>query len=111
MIKKADMYALIVGYVREKARLDAPGFCEFEDLHIQSREKGADGSLTVRFQYVFDEDGFSQYDKTTTFEGYVTLDRDNKIIASDLQVTDMGVAGHYEPPPKLLRDRKAKESL
>ena len=109
MIKKAELIALIVGYVRKEARLEAPGFCEFEDLHIQSREKGADGSLTVHFQYVFDEDGFSQYDKTTTFEGYVTLDAENEIVASDLQVTAMGVAGQYKPPPELLRDWKASK--
>ena len=106
MIKKAELHALIVGYVRERAQLEAPGFCEFEDLHIQSRTKGADGSLTIRFQYVFDEDGFSQYDKTTTFEGFLTLDSENEIVAADLQVTAMGVAGHYQPPPELLRDRK-----
>ena len=105
MIKKADLYALIVGYVRKRAQLEAPGFCEFEDLHILSRDKNADGGLTIRFQYVFDEDGFSQYDKTTTFEGYVTLDTESKIVSADLQMTAMGVAGHYQPPPELLRDQ------
>jgi len=104
VIRKAELVTLVADFVREEARLEAPGFCEFEDLHIQSREKGADGSLTVHFQYVFDEDGFSQYDKTTTFEGYVTLDAENEIVSSDLQVTAIGVAGQYEPPPELLRD-------
>jgi hypothetical protein len=106
-VRKAELQALIVGFVREQAGLDAPGFCEFENLYIKRQEKGADGGQIVHFRYIFDEDGFSQYDKTITFEGYVTIDAEARTVASDLQVTALGVAAHYEPPPELLRDRKA----
>jgi hypothetical protein len=106
-VRKAELQALIVGFVREQARLDAPGYCEFENLNIKRQEKGADGSQTVHFRYVFDEDGFSQYDKTITFEGYVTIDAETEIVASDLRVAALGVAAHYKPPPELLRDRRA----
>ena len=102
MIKKAELHTLIVSYIRKRAQLETPGFREFEDLHIQSREKDPNGRLTIHFRYVFDEDGYSQYDKTTTFEGYVILDAETRIVDADLQVTDMGVAGHYQPPPELL---------
>lgn len=56
----------------------------------------------MRFRYVFDEDGFSQYDKTINFEGYVTLDADLHILASHLKVTDIGVAAQYKPPADLM---------
>ncbi len=51
-----------------------------------------DGSVSVTFNYHFDEDGFSQYDKTHTFKGKVKLDSRGIIVEKALEETHRGVA-------------------
>ena len=97
-----DVEITILRFVREQSGLDAPGDYQFEDLYIDTDEEHPGGNRTIRFRYVFDEDGFSQYDKTTSFEGFVTLDVDSHILTSNLKVTDIGVAAHYKPPAGLM---------
>lgn len=97
-----DTKTIILRFIREQSGLDAPGDYQFEDLYIDSDEGHPDGNCTIRFRYWFDQDGFSQYDKTIGFEGYVTLDADGQIQASNLQVTHIGVAAHYKPPAGLM---------
>jgi hypothetical protein len=96
-----DAEAVILRFVQERSGLGAPGDYEFEDLYIDSDEKLSDGARTIRFRYWFDQDGFSQYDKTIGFGGYVTLDADLQIRASHLEITHVGVAAQYEPPADL----------
>jgi len=97
-----DTKTIILRFVRERSGLDTPGDYQFEDLYIDADEEHPDGNRTIRFRYVFDEDGFSQYDKTVSFEGHVTLDASSHILASNLKVTDVGVAAHYKPPAGLM---------
>lgn len=71
--------------------------CEFEDLDITAI-KNPDNEITeVSFKYRFDEDGFSQYDKTHTFVGKILLNKNKEIFSWELEETDTGVAANYEP--------------
>ena len=97
-----DIETIILRFVRKRSGLGAPGAYQFEDLYIDSSKKLADGNRTIRFRYWFDQDGFSQYDKTIGFEGCVTLDVDLTMRASHLEVTHIGVAAQYEPPADLI---------
>ena len=97
-----DVETTILCFIRGRSGLSAPSDYQFEDLYIDSEEEHPEGNRTIRFRYVFDEDGFSQYDKTISLEGYVTLDADLRILASNLKVTEIGVAAHYRPPADLM---------
>ena len=65
--------------------------CEIETLSIKNVIEGANRELIVDFRYIFDEDGFSQYDKTHVFDGYVTID-DGNFIAMEIEEIHAGVA-------------------
>jgi hypothetical protein len=97
-----DIETVILRFIQNRSGLGAPGDYQFEDLCIDSDEKRSDGARTIRFRYWFDQDGFSQYDKTIGFEGCVTLDVDLTMRASHLEVTHIGVAAQYEPPADLI---------
>ena len=64
---------------------------EFEDLTILQTEKQTDGSIIVRFKYHFDEDGFSQYDKTHQLVGEISFNN-NEIIDWQLEEIHTGIA-------------------
>ena len=96
-----DIEIAILHFVRKRSGLGAPGAYQFEDLYVDSDEKQPDNSRTIRFRYWFDQDGFSQYDKTIGFEGCVTLDASLHVHASHLKVTHIGVAAQYTPPTDL----------
>jgi len=48
-------------------------YSEGEDLKITKIKNFPDGKQTIDFRYIFDEDGFSQYDKTHVFDGTLTI--------------------------------------
>lgn len=58
-----------------------------------------DGSVSVAFEYHFDEDGYSQYDKTHTFRGKVKLDSMGRVVEQTLEETRRGVAAMREYVP------------
>lgn len=99
-----DVETTILCFIRKKSGLSAPGDYQFEDFYIDSDEILPEGNRTIRFRYFFDQDGFSQYDKTIGFEGYITLDADWQVQASNLRVTHIGVAAHYKAPADLLEE-------
>ena len=72
-----------------------PG-CEFEDLFLNEIERLPDGRIRVVFRYVFDEDGFSQYDKGHVLEGMVLIDKAGGILESTLEETYTGPATVYD---------------
>ena len=71
--------------------------CSFEDLYILSHEQQEDKSIVVTIKYHFDEDGFSMYDKTHTFEGKFTITELGELSDWFLEETETGVAAVSEP--------------
>ena len=58
-------------------------------------ERLPDDTIRVVFHYRFDEDGFSQYDKSHTLEGTVVIDTAGTILESTLEETYTGPATTY----------------
>ncbi|MHA1433673.1 MAG: hypothetical protein ACTSO7_07500 [Candidatus Heimdallarchaeota archaeon] len=73
---------------------------EFEDLDIEAINKHDNETLEVSFKYRFDEDGFSTYDKTHTFEGKMLFSKTKKILSWELVETETGVAASHKPYKK-----------
>lgn len=65
--------------------------CEIEDLYIRNIQEYPDGKQFVDFRYIFDEDGFSQYDKTHVFDGNLTIASGN-FIKIEMEEVHTGVA-------------------
>jgi hypothetical protein len=73
-------------WIRERCVGDPGiGTSEFEDTAVEIRADGDGYQLKIR--YVFDYDGFSQYDKTETFEGAAFLDGETLEITSGSMVS------------------------
>ncbi|TET54166.1 MAG: hypothetical protein E3J64_02335 [Anaerolineales bacterium] len=92
----------ILRFVRGRTGLGEPGEYQFDALYIDEDEEHPEGGRTIRFRYVFDQDGASQYDKTLAFEGSAIVDAEVQIVASDLKLEHVGVAAHYRPPAGLV---------
>ena len=71
--------------------------CEFEDLDIEAIKNCENEIIEVTFKYRFDEDGFSLYDKTHTFEGKIHFSKTKEILSWKLEETVTGVAANYKP--------------
>jgi hypothetical protein len=71
--------------------------CEFEDLNVKAINNSENESIEVTFKYHFDEDGFSMYDKTHTFEGKILFSKTKEIISWELEEIHTGIAAYYEP--------------
>jgi hypothetical protein len=99
MSKELERIALRIA--REKSGLEVPGESEFENLYIDDVQEQKNGNRTVFFRYVFDQDGFSQYDKTISFKGQMVVDTELRVIESNLILNEIGVAAHYDPPEGL----------
>jgi hypothetical protein len=56
----------------------------------------SDGKNRVVFRYRFDEDGFSQYDKSHELEGMIVIDAAGMILESALEETYTGPATTYD---------------
>lgn len=74
---------------------------ECEDLHIKNIKNSPDGKQIIDFKYIFDEDGFSQYDKTHVFDGTLTIINET-ILKIDMEEIHAGVATilRYNPNEK-----------
>jgi len=66
-------------------------------LYNQGTLDYPDGSFHVSFRYVFDEDGFSQYDKTHVLDGIIVFSSNYDILSFSLEEVDTGVACNKEP--------------
>ena len=73
--------------------------CECEDLYILNMKEHPAGKQTIDFRYIFDEDGFSQYDKTHVFDGILTI-KSRSFIKIDMQEVHIGVAAIKRYNPK-----------
>ncbi len=65
--------------------------CEIEDLYIRNIQECPDGTQIATFKYIFDEDGFSQYDKTHVFDGSLTIGGEN-LFKLEMEEIHAGVA-------------------
>ena len=63
--------AIILNFIHSETGWGDPlrPYSEFEDLNIKEIKEQGIGNKIVTFEYHFDEDGFSQYDKTHVLEG------------------------------------------
>lgn len=66
-------------------------------MKIRSQTEIQKNKLLVSFDYEFDEDGFSMYDKRHLLKGEITLDKKGTIIDWTLQETHTGVATNLDP--------------
>lgn len=73
--------------------------CEFEDLTIRDLKEKIDETQILNFQYIFDEDGFSQYDKTHVLKGTARISSRGTILKIELEEIHTGVAT-ISPPYK-----------
>ena len=74
-------------------------YCECEDLYIRNIEECPDRKQITTFRYIFDEDGFSQYDKTHVFDGSLTIVNEN-LFNLEMEEIHAGVAAIRRYTPK-----------
>ena len=70
-------------WIRARA-CGAPGTSQFETTEVLRATEQADGSVELDIRYVFERDGFSQYDQTETYVGHLVLDADLAVIGGAL---------------------------
>ncbi len=66
----------------------APGTSQFETIDVLRAIERPDGGVELELRYVFDRDGFSQYDRTETYTGRITLDAELQPIDGELTRAD-----------------------
>jgi hypothetical protein len=98
-MKEADLNPIILDFVHSETGWGTPlrPHCEFEDLYLDEIERLPEDKVKVTFKYLFDEDGFSQYDKTHALEGAVVFDSSGSILESSLKEVHTGVAAKSDP--------------
>ena len=98
-MKETDLSNLILDFIHTETGWGNPlrPHCEFEELYLDEIERLPDDKVKVSFRYLFDEDGFSQYDKTHGLEGVVVIDSSGGILESSLKEVHTGVAANHDP--------------
>ncbi len=97
-MNEENLRSIILAYVHAETGWGNPlqPGCEFEDLFLDEIEQLPDGKVRVAFRYNFDEDGFSQYDKSHGLEGMILIDEAGVILESTLEETYTGPATVYD---------------
>lgn len=103
-MNEVDLNAIVLALVHSETGWGTPlrPRCEFEDLEILEIMRLPDEMLKINFKYHFDEDGFSQYDKTHTLDGSATITVSGEILDFVLEEVHTGVAANitpYQPRP------------
>ncbi len=62
----------------------APGVSQFETTEVLRAIEQEDGRVELEIRYVFDRDGFSQYDRTETYVGRLVLGPDLEVLGGVL---------------------------
>ena len=98
-MKEIEIKAIILDFIHSETGWGNPlrPHCEFEALYLDEIEKLPEDKVKVSFRYLFDEDGFSQYDKTHALEGAVILNTAGSILESTLKEVHTGVAANCDP--------------
>ncbi|MDD3625790.1 MAG: hypothetical protein PHV06_00580 [bacterium] len=82
--------------------------CEFEDLYLIKISEEIDASVLIEFRYDFDEDGFSQYDKTIIFKGELKILPNRTLEEISFYIIHLGVDSKG---PRSKRKFEYKEGL
>jgi hypothetical protein len=93
-----SLKSIVLDYIHAKTGWGNPlrPYCEFEDLFILETIEKNGGVTEVVVRYVFDEDGFSQYDRGHVIEGRITISSSGEIIKAELEETHTGPASVYD---------------
>ncbi|NHJ05106.1 MAG: hypothetical protein EAX90_09795 [Candidatus Heimdallarchaeota archaeon] len=99
MIDKEELYSIILDFIHTETGWGNPlkPYCEYEGLFFREIEQQEDGSIKANVKYTFDEDGFSQYDKSHHLEGQIIISPDKTILSSSLEETYTGPATTEDP--------------
>jgi hypothetical protein len=105
IIRFEDVKSIILDFIHEETGWGQPlqPHYEIEELTIMEMSEERDGTRTVSFEYLFNEDGFSKNDKTHILVGSVTISPTGKLLQKQLKETHCGVAAEkkYESKPKI----------
>lgn len=98
--------AIIFAFVHSETGWGNPlyPYSEYEELSIEKMEELSDGSLIVTFSYEFDEDAFSQYDKTHILKGRLKISSSGELLERFLEEAHTGVAAHRYYESRFLND-------
>ncbi|MCF2144790.1 MAG: hypothetical protein K9W42_13925 [Candidatus Heimdallarchaeota archaeon] len=93
-IKFEDVKAIILAYIHEETGWGQPlhPHYEIEELTILQLNEERDGTCTVSFEYMFNEDGFAKNDRTHILVGNVVISPTGKLLQKQLKETHRGVA-------------------
>ncbi|HUT81709.1 MAG TPA: hypothetical protein VMZ29_10955 [Candidatus Bathyarchaeia archaeon] len=82
MISEEEITQIILDFIRKETGYtkEATFNVGFDELTIKSKEEIDENTIKFTLKHFFEEDGFSQYPKFHELEGYVTLDKEVKII-------------------------------
>lgn len=98
-MKEIELTTIILDFLHSETGWGNPlrPHCEFEELTLGTIEQLLDDKVKVTFRYLFDEDGFSQYDKTHVLDGEVTIEVSGEITEFVLKEIHTGVATNISP--------------
>ncbi len=98
-MEEVDLNTIILDFLHSETGWGNPlrPNCEFEELTLGEIERLLDDKIRVTFRYHFDEDGFSQYDKTHVLDGDVIIDVSGEISEFELKEIHTGVASNIAP--------------
>ena len=101
-MEEVDCNAIILDFLHSETGWGNPlrPNCEFEELTLSEIERLLDDKIRVTFRYHFDEDDFSQYDKTQVLDGEVTIEVSGEISKFSLKEIHTGVAANITPYTK-----------
>jgi len=94
-----SLRSIVLDYIHAETGWGNPlrPYSEFEDLFILDIVLQPRGIREVVIKYRFDEDGFSQYDRSHTIEDRITVSSNWEIIKAELEETYTGPATVYDP--------------
>lgn len=98
-MEEVDLNGIILDFLHSETGWGNPlrPHCECEDLYLDEIERLLDDKVRVKFRYHFDEDGFSQYDKTHVLDGEATIEVSGEITKFSLKEIHTGVAANFSP--------------
>lgn len=98
-MEKEQLTSIILDFIHSETGWGTPlrPLCEFEDLFLDAAKTISDGKIKVTFRYHFNEDGFSQYDKTHILEGAVVISTSGAVLDFTLEETYTGPATTNDP--------------
>ncbi|HUU89346.1 MAG TPA: hypothetical protein VMX17_16550 [Candidatus Glassbacteria bacterium] len=100
-IQYEEIKKIILKYIHDEtgwANPLRPDF-EIEELTIMEIIEQHDGSCTVSFEYMFNEDGLSKNDRSHILVGSVLIGPFGRLIQKQLKATHKGVAAKLSYTP------------